>query len=438
MTDANVSVSFSASIADFVSGVGDAKEALQSFSAPFGEISGQLNRLADAASRAFDANRLQPYRDALTATASLDRSYAADRGRAAASLRSGDDEAYADAVRAARLSTAEEIRILSDGLKQKLDLYAEEARFSEISQQQKLSLSRQALDEEYAAELAALQRQAGLGDQSLAAGQRIDNMMIEATRRRGDEITSLTRTALQQQQHDCQSFTDSIVQAFESQTRRLISGTTTWHMAFRHALEGLLIKFADWCETTAAHYALAEAMKTAATTSGVAARTAAEQGGATASLAAQGSAMLRSIFSSAAQTFAGVFGFLSPLMGPLAAGPAAAAQASVASMASAVASADIGIWRAPQDMLTLIHHNELIMPAAEAGAFRSLLSDGGAPASERASAVHIHPTTNFHVSALDAGSVSQWMRSNSAQMLRSIDEAVRHGSALGLKRLRTS
>ena len=192
----------------------------------------------------------------------------------------------------------------------------------------------------------------------------------------------------------------------------------------------------DWCETTAAHYSLAEAMKTAATTSGVAARTAAEEGGAAASLAAQGSAMIRSILSSAAETFAGVFGFLAPLMGPFAAGPAAAAQASVASMTGAVASADIGMWRAPQDMLTLVHHNELIMPAAEAGAFRSLLGDGDAPAGQRGSAVHIHPTTNVNVSALDAGSVSQWMKSNSAQMLRAIDEAVRHGSALGLKSFR--
>ena len=85
-------------------------------------------------------------------------------------------------------------------------------------------------------------------------------------------------------------------------------------------------------------------------------------------------------------------------------------------------------------MLTLVHHNELIMPTAEAGAFRSLLDDGDAPASQRGSAVHIHPTTNFQVSALDAGSVSQWMRANSPQILRAIDEAVRHGSALGLKR----
>ena len=135
----------------------------------------------------------------------------------------------------------------------------------------------------------------------------------------------------------------------------------------------LLIKFIEWCETTAEHYVLAEAMKTAATTSGVAARTGAEQGGAAASLGAQGAAMVRSILSSAAETFAGVFGFLAPLMGPLAIGPAAAAQATVAGMAGAVASADIGMWQVPRDQLALIHQNELIMPAGPAGALRDML-----------------------------------------------------------------
>ena len=38
MADTNVSVSFSASTNDFVSQVSQAKDALQSFSAPFGEI----------------------------------------------------------------------------------------------------------------------------------------------------------------------------------------------------------------------------------------------------------------------------------------------------------------------------------------------------------------------------------------------------------------
>jgi len=432
MPDANVSVSFNASISDFVSGVSQAKDALQSFSAPFGEINAHLASLATASSEAFSAERLQPYRDALSATQSLEQAIASDRERAAAALRAGDEQGYADAVRAAQAATAEEIRLLSDGLRQKLSLYADEARRYEITQSERVALSQQAIDEEYAAEMTAVQRRAALGSDTLADHQRLDNLLIEATRRREDEISTLMRSSLQEQEREYQSFATSVEQAFNSQLRGLLSGTETWHNAFRGVLEDLLIKFIEWTETSVSRYVIAEAMKTAATTSGVAARTGAEQAGSAASMAAQGAAMIRSILSSAAEAFAGVFGFLSPLLGPLAVGPAAAAQATVAGMAGAVASADIGMWQVPQDMLTLVHHNELVMPAAEAGAFRSMLGDGG---SSGGGSVHIHPTTHFNVSALDGASVSQWMKSNSSTMLKAVDEAVRHGAQLGLRRL---
>jgi hypothetical protein len=130
-----------------------------------------------------------------------------------------------------------------------------------------------------------------------------------------------------------------------------------------------------------------------------------------------------------------VFGFLAPIMGPFAAGPAAAAQATVAAAAGGVASADIGMWSVPADMLTLVHHNELIMPAAEAGAFRGLLSASTGGGETGGNNVSITPTTHFHVNAIDAGSVSQWMRGNSREMLRAVDEAVRHGAHLGLRRV---
>ena len=129
-------------------------------------------------------------------------------------------------------------------------------------------------------------------------------------------------------------------------------------------------------------------------------------------MGAQGAAIIRSILSSAAETFAGVFGFLAPLMGPLAAGPAAAAQATVAGMAGSVASADIGMWQVPQRHALgraprRAHH----AAGGSRRVPRSLLSDGGrVEAAQSGSAVHIHPTTNFHVSAIDAASVSQWMR----------------------------
>src|SRR5579863_5463726 len=217
MADANVSVSFSASIADFVSEVGEAKDALQSFSAPFGDINAQLASLASASSQAFSPDRLEPYRDALAATQSLQQAFAADSVRAAAALRAGDDEAYADATRAAQLATSEELKILADALKQKLALYAEEARFYQITQEQKLALSRQALAEDYSDELAALQKREALGAQTLAAKQRIDDMIIEATRRRDDQEAALTRSALQEQERDYQSFANTIMQAFNSQ-----------------------------------------------------------------------------------------------------------------------------------------------------------------------------------------------------------------------------
>ena len=435
MADANVSVSFSASINDFVSGVDQAKDALQSFSAPFGEINAQLSSLGAASAQAFNPSRLQPYRDALEATKGLQQSFAADAGRAAAALRTGEDATYADAARAAQLAASEEVRLLADGLKQKLALYTQEARFYEITQQEKLALSQQAISQEYAGELGALQKLDALGEQSLASKQRIDDMLIEATRRRDDQMGTLTRSALQDQERDYQAFGSSISQAFNSQLRGLLTGTTTWHTAFKNALQDLLIKFIEWCETSVARYALAEAMKTAATTAGVAARAGAEQGGAAASLGAQGATMVRSILSSAAETFAGVFGFLAPLMGPLAIGPAAAAQATVAGMAGAVASADIGMWQVPRDQLALIHQNELIMPAGPAGALRDMLTNapnGGVPGG---GGVAIHPTTHFHVNAMDGASVGSWMRSNGPGMAKALDQAVRHGAALGLKRL---
>jgi hypothetical protein len=435
MADANVSVSFSASINDFVSGVGQAKDALQSFSALFGEINAQLSSLATASSQAFNPSRLQPYRDALDATRGLQQSFAADAGRAAAALRAGDDATYADATRAAQLATSEEVRLLADGLKQKLALYTQEARFYEITQQEKLELSQQAISQEYAAELGALQGQDALGEQSLASKQRADDMLIEATRRRDDQMATLTRSSLQEQERDYQAFGSSISQAFNSQLRGLLTGTTTWHTAFTNALEDLLIKFIEWCETSVAHYALAEAMKTAATTAGVAARTGAEQGGAAASLGVQGATAVRSILSSAAETFAGVFGFLAPLMGPFAVGPATAAQATVAGMAGAVASADIGMWQVPRDQLALIHQNELIMPAGPAGALRDMLTSAPNAGGAGGGNVAIHPTTHFHVNAMDGASVGSWMRSNGPGMAKALDQAVRHGAVLGLKRL---
>ncbi|MGA2492045.1 MAG: hypothetical protein ABSF67_03740 [Roseiarcus sp.] len=435
MADATVAVRFAADLGDLVAGIGEARDALSSLAPSFADLNGQSAALAAALGATFNPARLQPYDDALTTSAAIARSLAAAHAEAAEAIKTAQTDASEDALRAARIAVTGEVTAETDALRQKLALYAEEAREREITIAQKLALSRQALGDELAAKVAALQQEAALGDQSLAQKTRIDEQILSAEQHAQDQMIALTRKAIEEQAGQYQALASTVTQAFNSQLHGLLSGTESWRQAFKNVLEELLIKFIEWGEATVVHQAATEAAKTAATTAGVTARTGAEQTGAAASLATQAATMVRSILSSAAETFAGVFGFLAPIMGPFAAGPAVAAQATVASMAGAVAAADIGMWRVPEDMLTLVHHNELVMPAAEAGSFRNLLSSE-APSGAQG-AVHIHPTTNFHVSAVDSGSVAQWMKANSATMMGAIDEAVRHGAHLGLRRLRS-
>ena len=408
MTDANVAVNFTASTGDLEAGLAAAREALASLAAPIEEIKGKYAALG----------------------AALTESHA----KATQAIKNDDNAAYADAIRAAQEAISGQIKAEQDGLRDKLSAYAEDTRNHRMSEEEKVAASREAMDEAYAAELSLMERRRDLAGQSLAQRQRIDEQIAQLERNEQHQTEQLTEESLNSLTQQYEKYGNVVTNAFSGQLRGLLSGTETWGEALKKTLGGVVISFIEMSEKSVVQWLAAEAAKTSGTVAGVASRSAAERGGAAASAAAQGSTIVRSILSSAAEAFAGVFGFLAPVMGPFAAGPAAAAQATVASVAGSVASADIGMWSVPGDMLTLVHHNELIMPASEAGAFRNMLGDKATGASASGN-VSIAPTTHFHVNALDGASVSQWMRSNSSEMLRAIDQAVRHGAHLGLKRV---
>jgi small-conductance mechanosensitive channel len=412
MSDAIVTVTFGASTTDFEAGIASAREALASLAAPIADLN--------------------------TKYAALGAALSESHTRAIQAIRSSDDAANSESLRAAQEAISGQIKAEQEGLKDKLTAYADDARNHRLSEDQKLQASREAIEETYALELDLLNRKRDLNQASLADRQRVDQQIAQAERAEQKQLAQLTREALDGQTQSYLKFGDIVAGAFNTQLLGLLSGTESWRDAFRKTLADLVLDFLESSDRMVVQWIAGEAAKTAATASQTASRTAVQQAGTSAALASQGASILRSILSSAAEAFAGVFGFLAPIMGPFAAGPAAAAQATVASAAGSVASADIGMWSVPADMLTLVHHNELVMPAAEAGAFRDLLT-ASAPRSERGGAnVSLSPTTHFHVNAIDGGSVSQWMRANSAEMLRSINEAVRQGAHLGLRRLATS
>jgi hypothetical protein len=74
----------------------------------------------------------------------------------------------------------------------------------------------------------------------------------------------------------------------------------------------------------------------------------------------------------------------------------------------------------------------MIVPAGPAQNLRQALSGG---VSSDGSTVHVHHATNFNISSLDSGDVKRWIKGNGKEILRTINEGVRLGTHLGLKKL---
>jgi hypothetical protein len=189
-------------------------------------------------------------------------------------------------------------------------------------------------------------------------------------------------------------------------------------------LEDLTIKFIEMAEQDVKKWLAGELAKTTATTSGAAARASAEQTAASSGLLVNIATAAKTILADAAQTFAGVFAFLAPAMGPAAAGPAVAAEATVAAAATLF---DVGTDYVVRGGLALIHPGETIIPAAR----------GSGPFTGGTMNPQIHAPVSINISALDSHSVSRFFNDNSSHMLRAINDAVRRGAHLGLRAGRT-
>lgn len=137
----------------------------------------------------------------------------------------------------------------------------------------------------------------------------------------------------------------------------------------------------------------------------------------------------RKDLASAQETFAGVFGFLAPVMGPAAAGPAAAAQGVVLGAASFA----VGSWQLPSDMIAQVHRGEMIVPAAQTPWAQSLMTNAASAAGS--SGVTVNHATHFNISAMDSGDVKRWFKQNGRTVMRTVNESVRLGAHLGLSRL---
>jgi hypothetical protein len=420
MAASNVSISFGADASDFLEGVARVTAALQTLPSGVNQISQGI----DKSSQSFAAF-------GVGATGALAKIFLAAKEAGASQQ---------DVARAGLAAISGEISAERAALAQKKSLYDELAKLKILSGSERLTATRAALDAEYASERSLLEKELQIDGLKLQQREMVLNRMLMRDARYGQDSQRVMLQSVEQMVAPMNRMIDSMDSSFASGLTGMIMGTKNFRQAMQSVEQSVVSQFVkmgvdvvgDWGKKQLALVALSvagESQKTAAATAGAAARGGVSAGEAAAGAATNMASVLKSISASAAETFAGVFGFLAPVMGPLAAGPAAAAQGAVLS----VAAFDIGAWSIPSDRLAMVHQNELVMPAAEAGAFRSLLSqqaNGGASAQNGGDA-HVH----LNVNALDAGSVKSWIGSNSRQIMKAMNQAVQNGDHLGLRRL---
>ena len=240
--------------------------------------------------------------------------------------------ASSEELAAARAGDRAETDIALDAVRQKQVAVREEAQLSQISHEDErnallaLETEREAIERRHLVFL-----QGTYADNAAAyadAQRKIDELAAQSALKRQE----IERTYLREVYTDYKRSFEQVGASVSGQIGGLIRGQETLRQAVSNVALSMVGSFiqarvravADWAAGVVAETALTqagEASKTAAVVAGTAARSGATETAAATSAASTIAAVGKSIVASAAETFAGIFGFLSPVLGPGAAGP---------------------------------------------------------------------------------------------------------------------
>ena len=412
----DVKITFSADIADLQKGLAEATSAVAA-------TTGTLQSGAAQIEASF---------------ASLGQAYAAGMAQRLDSARTYSD----DELSIARSGDKAQTDIALNGIREQQSAIKQQAQLSQTSREQELALllalesQREQIERGH---LTFLQSTYADNATAFAAVQRqIDELASQSALKRQE----IERGINQQIYADYRRTFEQAGSSVSSSIVGMIKGHETLRQAVSNVLLSIVQSFiqarirsvADWAAgiaTQTAATVAGETTKTSAVVAGTAARSGAATSGAAADAATTVLAIGKSIVASAAETFAGIFGFLSPLLGPAAAGPAAAGQATVLAAGAALPSFAGGAWSLPADMIAQVHQGEMIVPAAAAARIRDAAGARGG------GDLHVHHATHFNVSAMDSRDVKRFFHGNGKAILGAINDSVRNGAHLGLSKLRS-
>ena len=313
----------------------------------------------------------------------------------------------------------------------KLSGYADDVRMHRRSAREGADAEIAEIKRIAAALIALNEQKRALPNTSAPETRTINTAEVAITDNAAKQIEKAQRAAADATLKMWQSTASQIESAFNSQLRGLLQGTTSWAQAGKNILLDYVVTAIQAFEKLALNFILAQTTMTTAETGGSAMRLAAEQTASSGGLAALIANAIKSITSSAATAGAGATANAAPFLGPAALGVGAGVEAATLAMGlGGIGSMDIGAFNVPRNQLAMIHQNELVMPAPEAGAFRSMLGD--AAAGGGSGGRNVSAAAHFHISAIDGADVVSKLKWNRSEMANAMRDMVKSGVLHGV------
>jgi len=235
--------------------------------------------------------------------------------------------------------------------------------------------------------------------------------------------------------------------AINTSVQGMIMGTQTLQRTMANLFQNILISFIStliqnrlkWIENElfkatfgegiatkdVAIHAAAEVAKTGATEAGTGARVLAEQTGATQGLAAYLAASIKVAFADAARAASGAYAAMAgiPYVGPIVAPIAAAAAfAGVMAFETMIPSAAQG-WDVDRTGLTMIHDQEMVLPANIAEGFRGMFAGAASPAMAPAGG---SGSSTINIQAWDSRDMQSFMNRHGSKLMKSLRGSARN------------
>jgi phage-related minor tail protein len=357
----------------------------------------------------------EQYRRALQERLSDTRAYVAAVEQAEKQREQQEEASYKDGEQEAMTRVQSAFAHLQSISNQKVTL-------GEMTAQQQIALEQDYANREYQIELSILQRWADTFKGRPRVVEQVNRQIEELNRRHQQQLDALQEKADQKRVQEANKWLQPINQAFSQSIAGMIQGTQTFHQAWQHMLQSILLSYIQTEIATLTQHEATEQAKSSATAAGTTERNTIQAAGAAVSKAIDATTGMSQITTAAAtgaaKAYQAIVGipYVGPILAPIAAG---VTFAGIEAFGGKISSAAGGWDRVPvDDAPALLHRNEMVLPANLAERVRGMTEPGGGGDTH-----HYH----FNVQAWDATGVRDMLRRNPHLFAEAAQHAKRKG-----------